>query len=93
MYRATSRETVMNSFVMSMKKTAWTFQVWFKAAGSMQGKTARIWRVFGGERDHYREKSRFPERKGALTHWAPEFRCYGFDFPFGAENFIEFIIK
>ena len=46
----------------NMKKTAWTFQVWFKAA-SMQGKTARIWRVFGGERDHYRQKSRFRERK------------------------------
>ena len=48
----------------NLKKTAWTFQIWFKAA-SMQGKTARIWRVFGGERDHYRQKSRFRERKVA----------------------------
>ena len=38
--------------------------VWFKAA-SMQGKTARIWWVFGGEREHYRQKSRFRERKVA----------------------------
>ena len=30
-----------------------------------QGKTARIWRVFGGERDHYRQTSRFRERKVA----------------------------
>ena len=29
----------------NLKKTAWTFQVWFKAA-SIQGKTTRIWRVF-----------------------------------------------
>ena len=28
----------------NLKKTSWTFQVWFKAA-SMQGKTARIWRA------------------------------------------------
>ena len=48
----------------NLKKTAWTFQVWFKAA-SMQDKTARTWRVFGGERDHYRQKSRFRERKVA----------------------------
>ena len=34
----------------NLKKTAWTSQVWFKAT-SMQGKTARIWRAFGGERD------------------------------------------
>ena len=34
----------------NLKKTAWTFQVWFKAA-SMRGKTSRIWRVFSGERD------------------------------------------
>ena len=46
------------------RRTAWTFQVWFKVA-SMQGKTAPIWRVFGGERDHYRQKSRFCERKVA----------------------------
>ena len=39
----------------NLKKTAWTFQVWFKAA-SMQGKTARIWCVFGGERDYCTEK-------------------------------------
>ena len=31
----------------------------------IQGKTARIWRAFGGERDHYRQKSRFRERKVA----------------------------
>ena len=31
----------------------------------MQGKTARIWRVFGGERDNSRQKSRFRERKVA----------------------------
>ena len=41
----------------NLKKTAsltWkrTFQVWFKTA-SMQGKTARIWRAFGGEREFY----------------------------------------
>ena len=29
----------------------------------MQGKTARIWRAFGGERDNSRKKSRFRERK------------------------------
>ena len=48
----------------NLKKTAWTFQVWFKAA-SMQGKTAHIWRVFDGERDHYKQKSRFLEQKVA----------------------------
>ena len=32
---------------------------------SMQGKTARIWRVFGSERDNSRQKSRFRERKVA----------------------------
>ena len=48
----------------NLKKTAWTFQVWFKAV-SMQGKTARIWRAFGGERDNSRQKSRFRERKVA----------------------------
>ena len=31
----------------------------------MQGKTARIWRAFGGERDNSRQKSRFRERKVA----------------------------
>ena len=31
----------------------------------MQGKTARIWRGFGGERDNSRQKSRFRERKVA----------------------------
>ena len=50
------------SWAVNLKKTAWTFQVWFKAA-SMQGKTARIWRAFGGERDNSRQKSRFRERK------------------------------
>ena len=49
----------------NLKKTVWTFQVWFKEV-SMQGKTARIWRIFGGERDHYRQKSRFRERKVAI---------------------------
>ena len=39
-------------------------EIWFKTA-SMQGKTARIWRVFGGERDNSRQKSRFHERKVA----------------------------
>ena len=39
----------------------------------MQGKTARIWRVFGGKRDNSRQKSRFREWKvarkpGMLTH-------------------------
>ena len=52
------------SWAVNLKKTVWTFQVWFKAA-SMQGKTARIWRAFGGERDHSRQKSRFCERKVA----------------------------
>ena len=46
----------------NLKKTAWTFQVWFKAA-SIEGKTARIWRAFGGERDNSRQKSRFREQK------------------------------
>ena len=36
----------------------------FKAT-SMQGKTDRIWRAFGGERDNSRQKSRFHERKVA----------------------------
>ena len=31
----------------------------------MQGKIARIWRAFGGERDNSRQKSRFRERKVA----------------------------
>ena len=31
----------------------------------MQGKTARIWRAFGDERDNSRQKSRFRERKMA----------------------------
>ena len=31
----------------------------------MQGKTARIWRAFGGESDNSRQKSRFRERKVA----------------------------
>ena len=43
----------------NLKKTAWTFQVWFKAA-SMQDKTARIWRVFGGEKDNCRQKEQIP---------------------------------
>ena len=43
------------SWAVNLKKTAWTSQVWFKAA-SMQGKTARIWRPFGGERDNSRQK-------------------------------------
>ena len=34
-------------------------------AASMQGKTARIWRAFGDERDHSGQKSRFRERKVA----------------------------
>ena len=45
------------SWAINLKKTAWTFQVWFKAA-SMQGKTARIWRAFGGERDKSRQGRR-----------------------------------
>ena len=56
--------TVKGKLSWALKKTAWTFQVWLKAA-SMQGKTARIWRAFGGERDHSRKKSRFRERKVA----------------------------
>ena len=42
------------SWAVNLKKTAWTFQVWFKAA-SMQDKTAHIWRAFGGERDNSRQ--------------------------------------
>ena len=49
---------------INLKKTAWTFQVWFKAA-LMQGKTTRTWWAFGGERDNSRQKSRFRERKVA----------------------------
>ena len=50
------------SRAVNLKKSAWTFQVWFKTA-MMQGKTARIWRAFGGERDNSRQKSRFREQK------------------------------
>ena len=52
------------SWAVNLKKAAWTFHVWFKAA-SMQGKTDRIWRAFGGERDDSRQKSRVRERKVA----------------------------
>ena len=52
------------SWAVNLKKTAWTFQVWFKAA-SIEGKTVRIWRAFSSERDNSRQKSWFHERKVA----------------------------
>ena len=39
----------------------------------MQGETARIWRVFGGEKDHYRKKSMFRERKVAIKPGKKDF--------------------
>ena len=51
------------SWAVNLKKTAWTFQVWFKAASTQM--TGRIWRAFGDERDNSRQKSRFRERKVA----------------------------
>ena len=56
-YSATLKGNCHEQF--NLKKTAWTFQVWFKAA-SMQGKTARIWWGFGSERNKLQTKEQIP---------------------------------
>ena len=47
----------------NLKKTAWTFQVWFKVA-SMQGKTACIWSLQTKKADSMNEK--WPENLACL---------------------------
>ena len=59
------------SWAVNLKKTAWTLQVWFKAA-SIQGKTARIWRAFGGERDN----SRQIRAESVNEKWPENLACY-----------------
>ena len=59
------------SWAVNLKKTAWTFQVWFKVA-SMQGKTARIWLAFVGERDN----SRQIRADSANEKWPENLACW-----------------